>query len=144
MIDVDNRWLVKQGRYCSLIVVITRRQTPLGHRQGNFTEIYREIQFSSSNNNSPPRLYVWTSNICSTKKITTGVFTQESPSTLHVPYQTVKHWICPFNPKYIYEFLGQTLIAISVQNLQQKGLNEFCHFRQESSLSAEEEDELGP
>ncbi len=141
MIDVDARWLVRQGRYHSLVVVIERKQTLLGHCQGNFTENYREIQCSRSNNNSPPKLYFWTSNICSTK-ITTGVFSQESPSTLHVSYRTVKHWICPFNPNCIYEFLGQTLIAILVQNLQQKGLNEFCHFRQESSLSAKEEDKL--
>jgi hypothetical protein len=67
MIDVDDRWLVRQGRYRSLIVVIKRKQTLLGHRQENFTEIHREMLFSSSNNNSPPRLYFWMSNICSTK-----------------------------------------------------------------------------
>ena len=73
----------------------------------------------------------WTNNICS-MKITTGVFTQESPSTLHVSYRTVKHWICPFNPNFIYEFLGQTLQP-SCSKFTTERLIEFYHCRLESS-----------
>ena len=66
------------------------------------------------------------------RKITTGVFTQESPSTLHLSYQTVKHWICPFNPNFIYEFLGQTLYPFSSKFTTER-LNEFYHCRLEIS-----------
>ena len=109
--------------------VIKRKRTHLHLR--NFPEKLMKIQFSRSKNNPPPKLYFWMNNICLTK-ITTGVFTQESPSTLHVSYRTVKHWICPFNPNFIYEFLGQTLHPFSSKFTTER-LIEFYHCRLESS-----------
>jgi len=76
-------------------------------------------------------------------KITTGVFFQESPSTLHVTYRTVKHWICPFNPNFIYEFLGQTLVVILVQNLQQKGWMSSTIVGEKVAPFAKEVDKIG-
>lgn len=76
-------------------------------------------------------------------KITTGVFTQESPSTLHVSYRTIKHWICPFNPNFIYEFLGQTLQPFSFQSLQQKGSSSSTIVGWKVAPFAKEVDEIG-
>ena len=76
-------------------------------------------------------------------KITTGVFTQESPSTLHVSYRTIKHWICPFNPNFIYEFLGQTLQP-SCSKFTTERLIEFYHLGWKVAPFAKEVDEIGP
>jgi hypothetical protein len=126
---LESRVANREVAITSFDFVIEKKTNPCHHKI--FSETFWKINIPVLTIIRCQNFISWTSNICSTK-ITTGVFTQESPSTLHVSYRTVKHWICPFNPNFIYEFLGQTLYPFCSKFTTER-LNEFYHCRLESS-----------